>query len=82
MAEARSKTKARKKRTRELIEIGGLAEIAGLREFDKGALLGALLFVRKQAEADQSRVRTWKTSGDQLLAQRAEKRRKKQRTKE
>jgi hypothetical protein len=74
LKENREKTLARKKRTRELIEIGGLAELAGLRDFDKGALLGALLFLRKLAETEPARVRGWKSNGDQLLAARRAKR--------
>ena len=35
--------KERKTRTRKLIEMGGLAEIAGLLESDPGFILGALL---------------------------------------
>ena len=67
LMEARESLKQRKRRTRELIEIGGLAELAGLREFDRAAMLGALLYVRKLAEKDASKVKDWKGNGQTLL---------------
>jgi len=79
--ENREKTQARKKRTRDLIEIGGLAEIAGLRELDRGALLGALLFVAKIADKEPARVRRWKTNGDDVLASRKKQRQTKRQRK-
>jgi hypothetical protein len=67
LAERREANKARKKRTHDLIQIGGLAEIAKLRDFDRAALLGALLYVRQLAEKDAARVRGWKQNGQAIL---------------
>lgn len=58
----------RKARTRRLIELGGLVELAGLGERDKGALLGALLALAKTSDAE--RWAGWKAAGDAALAQR------------
>jgi len=60
---------ARKARTRALIQAGGLVEIAGLLRLDKGALLGALLDVKKAAASGDNSAR-WKAAGDALLAER------------
>ena len=52
--------------------VGGLAEIAGLLELDKGTLLGALVMISQVAQnpADQHTLKNWKTAGDTLLAER------------
>lgn len=57
----------RKARTRRLIELGGLVELAGLGERDKGALLGALLALAKTSDAE--RWAGWKQAGDGKLAE-------------
>ncbi|MDV3351305.1 conjugal transfer protein TraD [Leptothoe sp. LEGE 181152] len=72
----RIKTQERKQRTRELIQLGGLVEIAALREVDKGALLGLLLH-SKQLLEDGKTYRELKRLGDFGLQRRAKKRREK-----
>lgn len=64
----------RRQRTRELIELGGLAEIAGFRGFDKGALLGVLLQGREMLK-DEATYKNLKQLGDSTLQSRASKRR-------
>jgi hypothetical protein len=63
---------ARKARTHALIQAGGLVEIAGLMELDKGTLLGALVAISKDASnpANEHVMNEWKTSGDAILAER------------
>jgi hypothetical protein len=46
LMEAKASTKARKQRTRVLIELGGLVELAGLHEFDASQVLTAKQRVR------------------------------------
>jgi hypothetical protein len=72
--------KERKTRTRKLIEMGGLAEIAGLLESDPGFILGALLNLA-EVSSDSERWKSLKTKGDGLLKER-EAARKKSRKKE
>lgn len=60
----------RKARTRQLIEAGGLVEIAALLTTDKGTLLGALMEVRKNLE-NPEKATAWKCSGDAELDSRA-----------
>ena len=69
--------KERKARTRKLIEIGGLAEIAGLLESDPGFLLGAFLNVA-EISVDSERWKSLKTKGDGPLKERAASRKKSQ----
>lgn len=69
LLKTRERKKARKLRTRNLIQVGGLAEIAGLHEMDKGVLLGALLEVAKIAK-NKVMVQQWKAAGDHLLKKR------------
>ena len=69
--------KERKARTRKFIQIGGLAEIAGLVEFDHGFLLGALLNVA-EISSDSERWKTLKAKGDSLLKEREAARKKSQ----
>ncbi len=69
LLKARERKLQRKRRTRNLIQIGGLAEIAGLQAFDKGVLLGALLEIAKISK-NKVIVQQWKTEGDRLLANR------------
>ena len=65
-----SRIAARKARTRNLIEAGGLVEIAGLLDLDKGTLLGALLDAQKRMANDPERTAAWKRDGDAVLARR------------
>lgn len=67
--ERKIKAAERKQRTRELIQIGGIAEIAGLRYLDKGVLLG-LLLQGKQMLEDQETYRNLKRLGDRALRER------------
>ena len=62
--------KARKERTRRLIEIGGLAEIAGLTNADKGAILGGLMEINKMFQS-KATYENFKNVGDTILAQRS-----------
>lgn len=57
----------RKARTRRLIELGGLVELAGLAESDRGVLLGLLLAA---AKSDAATVASAKRAGDEMLAAR------------
>lgn len=68
----KEKIAARKARNHALFMVGGLAEIAGLLESDKGALLGGLLAIAKSLNAgpDSTRFQEWKNAGDALLAER------------
>ena len=69
--------KERKARTRKLIEIGTLVEIAGLFESDPGFLLGALLNAAENS-ADSERWKSLKARGDGLLRERESSRKKSQ----
>ena len=62
----KEKGKQKKLRTRKLIEIGGLAAIAELTDFDKGVLLGILLQGRQLIE-DESTYNNLKRLGDSTL---------------
>lgn len=68
----KEKIALRKARNNALFKVGGLVELAGLLECDKGALLGGLMAVAETLEQDpnSSRFQQWKQSGDALLAQR------------
>lgn len=74
----KEKIAARKARNHALFMVGGLAEIAGLLEFDKGTLLGALVMISQVAQnpADQHTLKNWKNAGDALLAEREAARKK------
>lgn len=61
--------KARKDRTRKLIQIGGLAEIAGLTESDPGFLLGYLMKAT-QIETNSGEWKILKAKGDSVLKER------------
>ena len=69
--------KERKARTRQLIQIGGLAEIAGLSDSDAGFLLGYLLNASDIAPQSE-RWKTFKAKGDALLKDREDARKKSQ----
>jgi hypothetical protein len=59
----------RKARTRKMIEVGGLVELAGLADQDRGALLGLLLSAAKQA-SDPESLAAAKRAGDAMLSSR------------
>lgn len=62
---------ARKRRTRRLIELGGIVEIAGAGELDKGTLLGLISHGLSAANsADEDRMARWKKFGDAEIAKR------------
>ena len=67
----------RQERTRELIQIGGLAEIAGIAEMDKGAILGLLLEASQRIK-DETVYKHYKRLGDAELNRRAQARKLKQ----
>lgn len=68
----KAKSVARKARNNALFKVGGLVELAGLLDSDKGALLGGLMAVAKTLEhgPESARFQEWKQSGDALLAKR------------
>jgi len=61
----------RKARTKRLIELGALFDLAGLGDQDRGALLGSLLGVAKTL-GDSTRWEQWKHAGDALLAEKGD----------
>lgn len=67
-----AKAEARKKRNQALFQVGGLVEIAGLLDADKGALLGALFAVAETLKQgpESTRFQQWKSAGDARLAER------------
>jgi len=65
--EASVNAQERKKRTRRLIEIGGLAAKANLEDRDTNALLGALLFL-KEKESDKKQMEAWAHNGGVAFA--------------
>ena len=68
--EKAKESKMRQERTRRLIQNGGLIEIAGLGDLDKGMLLGALLEISQVIASDFERSRAWKHIGDKVLSER------------
>jgi hypothetical protein len=66
--EKAAKEAERKARTKRLIELGGLVDLAGLAARDKGELLGALLGLSRVLEPE--RWAKWKQEGDTLLVER------------
>lgn len=58
----------RKARTKRLIDLGGLVDLAGISAKDKGELLGAFLGLSRVV--DEERWAKWKQEGDALLAER------------
>jgi len=61
---------ARKARAHALIQLGGLIELAGLGDVDKGALLGGLLKIAKDLEGREKSLMfgVFKKNGDAFLA--------------
>ncbi len=68
--------KERKARTRKLIEIGGLVDIAGLTDSDHGFILGVLLKARDISPTSE-KYQELKSKGDSLLKEREKARNKK-----
>ena len=62
--------KKRKTREREIFAYGGLCEIAGLIGTDKGAVLGVLLWAEKKFREESEALQSFKTRGDEVLAER------------
>ena len=71
----RLSVKDRKARTRKLIEIGGLAEIAEVQNRELGFLLGVFLYAR-DISPTSSRFEDLKSNGDALLKEREKARKK------
>ena len=74
VAQQKLKKQERKQRTRELIQLGGLADIAGFRGMDTGAVLGAFLQAIDLLQ-DEATYKNLKHLGDSTLASRAGRRR-------
>ena len=74
-AKAKLKERERKARTRRLIELGGLVEIAGLGDINRGALLGAMLEISPILK-DNTTYQNLKTRGEDILHQRSRRNRK------
>ena len=68
--------KARKERTRKLIQIGGLAEVAGLSEADAGFILGVFLKA-KDIDQESGEYRSLKAKGEVVLKEREAERKRK-----
>jgi hypothetical protein len=62
----------RKARNHRLILQGLLIELAGLDNWDRSELLGALLALRESQNVPPERRQQWKQRGDALLAEKAE----------
>lgn len=65
--------RARKAENQHKYELGGLLKLAGLFDYDKGALLGALLTLPPFL-AESDRFSEFKRTGDALLARREQER--------
>lgn len=68
-AQSRIKEKERKARTRRLIEVGGLAEIAGIVGLDSGTLLGGFITLAETIKDEATRSRL-QAEGQARLSQR------------
>ena len=64
LEETRLKLKERKMRTRSLIEKGGLVTKAGLDDLPTNALVGALLSIKKDLDANENLVSGWIVKGN------------------
>lgn len=65
--EQKLKTLERKKRTRRLIELGGLIANAELEELNNNTLLGALLTLKQQMMENESILNEWTEQGAQAF---------------
>jgi Conjugal transfer protein TraD len=66
------KDAARKARNHYLILQGLLLDLAGLNDWDRGELLGALLALQESQNVPPERRQQWKQRGDALLAEKAQ----------
>ena len=64
--EASLNAQLRKKRTRRLIELGGLVSKAQLEDWNSNTLLGALLFL-KERESDAQQLDEWAYRGGRVF---------------
>lgn len=60
--------KNRKLRTRNLIDKGGLVEIAGLLHYDSQTLVGALLDIAQKLKTETGEIAGWKKRGAYVLS--------------
>jgi multidrug resistance efflux pump len=67
-AESQVRKEERKQRTRELIEIGGLAELADIRRWERPVILGMMLDAAKSSDTQRE---SWRRTGIQVLSARA-----------
>lgn len=65
--EASLNVQERKKRTRRLIELGGLVSKAHLEDWNSNALLGGLLFL-KEKESDAQQMDRWVHKGGKAFS--------------
>lgn len=65
--EASLNVQERKRRTRKLIELGGLVSKAQLEDWNSNTLLGALLFL-KENESNQQQINAWTHKGGSTFA--------------
>lgn len=70
-----ARTARRKEIYRLKCAVGGLADIAGLLEADKGLILGGLLFI---ASASDTQKEEWKRKGSEILLERKLERKRKE----
>jgi len=75
VAKGRIKEREKKTKTRLLIEIGRLADIAGISELDKSAILGGFLYLSEIVKNDVTHTK-FKAEGDKVLESRAAERNK------
>lgn len=70
MARTAENKKLRKARDKQLYDYGGLVDVAGLIDTDKGAVLGVLLWASKAFKDSPEKLDSFKKSGNAVLAQR------------
>lgn len=75
-AKTAENAKARKAANAKKFAFGGLGEIAGLLDADKGAVLGVLLWASEKFKAEPDSMASFKKRGDSILAQREAARKK------
>lgn len=73
LAKAAQKSKERKQRTRQLIQLGGLCEIAGLTNVNPAILLGGLLHLARKIQSSPDLVGAFQKEGEEVLLVRSEK---------
>lgn len=62
--------KQRKERTRRLIEVGGLVELAGIGLVNKSVLLGAMAELNEVIASDPEAVAKFRAAGEAIMAER------------